>query len=188
MVLVIDNYDSFTYNLVQLIGRITPEWKVFRNDQITETEIRELAPERILISPGPGWPKDAGITKNTIKTFGPEIPVLGVCLGHQALAEVYGAHLMHAKELLHGKTSLISHDAKGVFQNLPQNFEATRYHSITVNPETVPDCLEVSAHADDGTIMGLRHKELPIEGVQFHPESILTNTGYQMIKNWVDND
>ncbi len=188
MVLVIDNYDSFTYNLVQLVGRITPDCRVFRNDKITLEEIGDLAPRRILISPGPGWPKDAGITKSVIEKFGPSVPIFGVCLGHQAMAEVYGSELMHAPELLHGKTSLISHDGKGVFKNLPQNFEATRYHSIAVNEKTVGSDLEITAHSDDGIIQGLRHKQFPVEGVQFHPESILTKTGYQIIKNWIDDD
>lgn len=184
-ILVIDNYDSFTYNLVQLLGRFDQYLVVKRNDEITENEIAELKPDKILISPGPGKPEDSKITLTAIEKFGNEIPVLGVCLGHQAIGIVYGGKVVKAPILMHGKTSLIKHDEKKIFQGIPQRFEATRYHSLIVDRETLPDSLEVSAETDEGTIMGLRHKNFPVEGIQFHPESILTNEGYNIIKNWL---
>lgn len=185
MILIIDNYDSFTYNLVHLIAAHTTEYRVVRNDAITPDEIRKKRPERILISPGPGRPEQAGITETVIQQFGAEIPILGVCLGHQAIGRVYGGKVIHAPTLMHGKTSEILHDDKGVFEGLPQNFTATRYHSLVLDPESVPDSLEITARTSDGVIMGLRHHEHPVEGIQFHPESILTETGPKIIANWL---
>ena len=185
MILIIDNYDSFTYNLVHLVAAHTSDYRVVRNDAITVEQIRELAPERILISPGPGRPEHAGITEEVVRQFGPDIPILGVCLGLQAIGHVYGADVIHAPELMHGKTSEISHDSRGVFERLPADFTATRYHSLVLDPETIPESLEVTARTSDQVIMGLRHKEYPVEGIQFHPESILTETGPQIIANWI---
>ena len=184
-ILVIDNYDSFTYNLVQLLGRFDHELVIKRNDEITESEISELKPDKILISPGPGKPEDSKITLTAIEKFGSKIPVLGVCLGHQAIGIVFGGKVIKAKVLMHGKTSLIKHDGKKIFNGIPQEFEATRYHSLIVDKETLPDSLEISAETNEGTIMGIRHKNFPVEGIQFHPESILTNEGYNIIKNWL---
>ncbi len=184
-ILVIDNYDSFTYNLVQLLGRFDQELIVKRNDEITENEIAEMKPNKILISPGPGKPEDSNITLTAIEKFGKEIPVLGVCLGHQAIGIVFGGKVIKAPILMHGKISLIKHDGKTIFKNIPQNFEATRYHSLIIDKETISDSLEISAETSEGTIMGVRHKQFPIEGIQFHPESILTNEGYNLIKNWL---
>ncbi len=184
-ILVIDNYDSFTYNLVQLLGRFNHELIVKRNDEITESEITNMRPDKILISPGPGKPEDSKITLTAIEKFGKEIPLLGVCLGHQAIGIVFGGKVIKASVLMHGKISLIKHDGKTIFEEIPQEFEATRYHSLIVERETLPDSLEISAETSGGTIMGLRHKEFPIEGIQFHPESILTNEGYNLIKNWL---
>jgi anthranilate synthase/aminodeoxychorismate synthase-like glutamine amidotransferase len=184
-ILVIDNYDSFTYNLVQLLGRFDQELVVKRNDEITENEITELKPDKILISPGPGRPEDTKITLTAIEKFGKDIPVLGVCLGHQAIGTVYGGKVVKAPVLMHGKTSLIKHDGKKMFMGIPQEFEATRYHSLIVDRETLPDSLEITAETGEGVIMGIRHKEFPVEGIQFHPESILTNEGYNIIKNWL---
>ncbi len=184
-ILVIDNYDSFTYNLVQLLGRFEHELVVKRNDEITEAGISELKPDKILISPGPGKPEDSKISLTAIEKFGKDIPVLGVCLGHQAIGTVYGGKVVRAQILMHGKTSLIKHDAKKIFNGIPQEFEATRYHSLIVDRETLPDLLEVTAETKEGTIMGIRHKSFPVEGIQFHPESILTNEGYNIIKNWL---
>ncbi|TVR17265.1 MAG: aminodeoxychorismate/anthranilate synthase component II [Balneolaceae bacterium] len=185
MILIIDNYDSFTYNLVHIVGSVTEDYKVVRNDAITIEEIREANPEKILISPGPGRPEDAGITEEIIRVLGPEIPILGVCLGHQAIGQVFGARVVHAPSLMHGKTSEIVHDGKTVFQGVDENFTATRYHSLALQPDSVPDQLEVSAKTEDGVIMGVRHKEFPIEGIQFHPESILTVEGPKIVKNWL---
>jgi anthranilate synthase/aminodeoxychorismate synthase-like glutamine amidotransferase len=184
-ILVIDNYDSFTYNLVQLLGKFDQELVVKRNDEITESEISELKPDKILISPGPGRPEDTKVTLTAIEKFGKDIPLLGVCLGHQAIGIVYGGKVVKAPILMHGKTSLIKHDGKKIFKGIPQGFEATRYHSLIVDRETLPDSLEVSAETDEGTIMGIRHKNFPVEGIQFHPESILTNEGYNIIRNWL---
>ncbi len=186
MILVIDNYDSFTYNLVHLIGARTTDIQVVRNDALSVEEVRDLAPSGILISPGPGRPADAGITEETIATLGRTTPVLGVCLGHQAIGEVFGGHVVHAPSLMHGKTSIIHHDGRTVFQNLPASFSATRYHSLVVQRETLPDELEISAETDDGIVMGLRHREYPIEGIQFHPESVLTPEGPKLLANWLD--
>jgi len=191
MIFLLDNYDSFTYNLVQRIGEIDPqaEIRVERNDQISLEEIAELKPERIIISPGPCTPAEAGISRDVIRRFGPELPVLGVCLGHQSLADVYGAQVVRAERLMHGKTSEVSHDGEGVFAGLPNPFTATRYHSLIVPRESVPDCLEVTAWvADDGhgfEIMGLQHREYPVHGVQFHPESFLTEKGYDPLRNFL---
>ncbi|MCC5940657.1 MAG: aminodeoxychorismate/anthranilate synthase component II [Balneolaceae bacterium] len=185
MILIIDNYDSFNYNLVHIVGSVTEDYKVVRNDAITIEEIRELKPEKILISPGPGRPEDAGITEEIIRLLGPEIPILGVCLGHQAIGQVFGARVVHAPSLMHGKTSEIVHDGKTVFQGVDENFTATRYHSLALQPDSVSDQLEVSAKTADGVIMGVRHKEFPIEGIQFHPESILTVEGPKIVKNWL---
>ena len=185
MILIIDNYDSFTYNLVHIVGSVTDRYKVVRNDAITIDEIRELNPDKILISPGPGRPEDAGITEEVIRELGPEIPIMGVCLGHQAIGQVFGAKVVYAPSLMHGKTSQILHDGKTLFENIEENFTATRYHSLVLQPETVPDFLEVSAKTADGVIMGVRHREFPIEGIQFHPESILTVEGPKIVKNWL---
>jgi anthranilate synthase component 2 len=185
MILILDNYDSFTYNLVHLIASTGCDYEVWRNDKITVSEVMKKQPQGILISPGPGRPEDAGITNELIREAGKTIPVLGVCLGHQAIGQVFGATVTHAPKLMHGKTSPISHDGKSVFENLPVPFLATRYHSLVLDPETIPDELEISAHSNDDVIQGVRHKTLPIEGIQFHPESILTKEGPGIIKNWV---
>ena len=185
MILIIDNYDSFTYNLVHIVGSVTDDYMVVRNDAITIDEIRELNPDKILISPGPGRPEDAGITEQVIRELGPEFPILGVCLGHQAIGQVFGAKVVHAPSLMHGKTSLIQHDGKSVFQDVEDDFVATRYHSLALEPASVPAELEVSAQTADGVIMGVRHRQFPIEGIQFHPESILTTEGPKIVKNWL---
>jgi len=184
-ILVIDNYDSFTYNLVQLLGRFNHALIVKRNDEINESEISEMKPDKILISPGPGKPENSKITLTAIEKFGKKIPLLGVCLGLQAMGIVFGGKVVKAPILMHGKISLIKHDGKTIFKEIPQEFEATRYHSLIVERENLPSSLEISAETSEGTIMGLRHKEFPIEGIQFHPESILTNEGYNIIKNWL---
>lgn len=186
MLLVIDNYDSFTYNLVQYFGELGSTLKVYRNDEITLEEIRALAPAKICISPGPCTPKEAGISSDVIRTFGPEIPLLGVCLGHQCIGDVFGGDVVRAERLMHGKTSPILHQNVGVFRGLSNPFEATRYHSLIVKRETFPDCLEIIAETAEGEIMGLRHRTLPIHGVQFHPESILTSEGKQLLQNFLD--
>ncbi len=186
MLLVIDNYDSFTYNLVQYFGELGSTLKVYRNDEITLEEIRALAPEKICISPGPCTPKEAGISSDVIRTFGAEIPLLGVCLGHQCIGDVFGGDVVRAERLMHGKTSPILHQNVGVFRGLSNPFEATRYHSLIVKRETFPDCLEIIAETAEGEIMGLRHRTLPIHGVQFHPESILTSEGKQLLQNFLD--
>ncbi|MCA9034993.1 MAG: aminodeoxychorismate/anthranilate synthase component II [Planctomycetaceae bacterium] len=191
MIFLLDNYDSFTYNLVQRIGEIDPsvEVRVERNDQTSVEQIEALNPERIIISPGPCSPAEAGLSRDLIAHFGPKLPVLGVCLGHQCLADVYGAKVVRADRLMHGKTSMISHSGKGVFANLPNPFLATRYHSLIVPKETVPDCLEITAWVDDEghsfEVMGLQHREYPVFGVQFHPESFLTEDGYSLLGNFL---
>ena len=185
MLLVIDNYDSFTYNLVQYFGELGADLLVRRNDEITPEEIAALRPERICISPGPGTPEDAGVSNEVIRRFGPEIPLLGVCLGHQCIGQVFGAEVVRAGRLMHGKTSPIHHDGRGVFAGLPEPFEATRYHSLVLRPESVPEVLEVTARTAEGEIMGVRHRELPIHGVQFHPESILTRDGKALLANFL---
>ena len=186
MILVIDNYDSFTYNIVQELGELGAELTVYRNDKITVEDIRALAPDRIVISPGPGYPVDAGISLDLIRELGPEIPLLGVCLGHQAIGEAYGGVVVHAPELMHGKTSMIYHEGDTILHDIPNPFEATRYHSLIVAEETLPDCLLVTARAASGEIMGIRHKVYPVIGVQFHPESILTRYGMQMLGNFLE--
>jgi len=185
MLLMIDNYDSFTYNLVQYFGELGADVRVVRNDQITLEEIEKLAPEKIVISPGPCSPAEAGISVATIKHFAGKLPILGVCLGHQSIGAAFGGKIIRAKQLMHGKTSPIQHSNVGVFRGLPQPFTATRYHSLAIERESCPDCLEVTAWTEDGEIMGVRHKTLAIEGVQFHPESILTEGGHHMLKNFL---
>lgn len=185
MILVIDNYDSFTYNIVQELGELGAELTVYRNDKITVDEIRALAPERIVISPGPGFPVDAGVSLAVIRQLGREIPLLGVCLGHQAIGEAYGGLVVHAPELMHGKTSMIYHDGDTILGDIPNPFEATRYHSLIVDEATLPDCLQITARAATGEIMGLRHKQHPVIGLQFHPESILTGYGLQILGNFM---
>jgi para-aminobenzoate synthetase component II len=185
MILVIDNYDSFTFNLVQYLGSMGHELKVFRNDAISVAEVGRLAPERIVISPGPGRPENSGIIIQTIKEYSGKIPILGVCLGHQAIGAAFGGEVVSAPQIMHGKTSDIFHDGRTIFRDIPSPFRATRYHSLVVAPESLPDCLEVSAKTSDGIIMGLRHRQMVVEGVQFHPESILTDTGMKMLYNFV---
>ena len=186
MILMIDNYDSFTYNLVQYLGVLGSEVEVHRNDKITLDEIESMKPERIVISPGPGTPQSAGITISMIERFHPKVPILGVCLGHQAIGAAFGGRVLHAARIMHGKTSEISHDSKGVFRDLPDPITATRYHSLAVERESLPACLEVSAEAEDGEIMGLRHRQYPVEGIQFHPESILTKEGMNILRNFLN--
>ena len=185
MILVIDNYDSFTYNLVQYFGELGTELTVRRNDKVGLDEVEKLRPERICISPGPGTPLDAGISNELIRQFGPRIPILGVCLGHQCIGHVFGGEIVRAPRLMHGKTSPILHEGDGVFHGLPNPFEATRYHSLIVRRETFPGELEILAETSDGEIMGLRHRRFPIHGVQFHPESILTEEGKRLLTNFL---
>ena len=185
MLLVIDNYDSFTYNLVQYFGELGADPQVKRNDAITPDEVENMKPQKIVISPGPGRPEEAGISMELIRKFGGKIPILGVCLGHQCMGEVYGGKVVRAGRLMHGKTSPIQHDGKGVFQGLPNPFEATRYHSLIVEKNSVPSCLEVCAETAEGEIMGLRHREYPVHGVQFHPESILSKEGKDLLANFL---
>ena len=185
-VVVIDNYDSFVYILVQYLGELGADLHIHRHDEITIDEIRELEPSGILISPGPGTPEDAGISMQVIEDLGPTTPVLGVCLGHQCIGQVFGANVGRAPTVMHGKTSTVSHSGEGVFTGLESSLTVTRYHSLIVEPDSIPDSLEVTATSEDGVIMGLRHREHPIEGVQFHPESVLTDSGHQMLKNFMD--
>jgi anthranilate synthase/aminodeoxychorismate synthase-like glutamine amidotransferase len=185
MILMIDNYDSFTYNLVQYLGELGADVQVYRNDQISVAEIERLTPEKIVISPGPCTPREAGVSCDVIGRFAGRVPILGVCLGHQCIGEVFGGDIVRAPALFHGKTSMIYHDGKSVFHGLPRPFEATRYHSLVIRRETLPGCLELSAETDDGVIMGVRHRELAIEGVQFHPESILTREGKKLLANFL---
>lgn len=185
MILVVDNYDSFTYNLVQYLGELGAQIEVHRNDQITLDEIERMAPERIVISPGPKTPSEAGICLDVIQNFSGRVPILGVCLGHQAIGQAFGGKVIRAPEIMHGKTSLISHDGKTVFAGLPNPFPATRYHSLIVERAGLPACLAVSATSPDGLIMGLRHRKLKVEGVQFHPESVLTDSGKQLLANFL---
>ena len=185
-VLVIDNYDSFVYNLVQYLGELGAEPIVHRHDAITIDEMDAIAPDAVLISPGPGRPSDAGRSNEAIRHFGERgVPVLGVCLGHQCIGQLYGGRVVRADQVMHGKTSMIRHSGDGLFAGLPDPFEATRYHSLVVDRDSVPDVLEVTAESDDGLVMGLRHRELPIEGVQFHPESILTEAGHDLMRNFL---
>ena len=185
MILVVDNYDSFTYNLVQYLGELGAELEVRRNDQMTLDEIERLDPERIVISPGPKTPSEAGICLDVIHAFSGRIPILGVCLGHQAIGQAFGGKVIRAPEIMHGKTSSICHDGKTIFSGLPNPFLATRYHSLIVERESLPGCLAVSATSPDGLIMGFRHKEMKVEGVQFHPESVLTDSGKQLLANFL---
>ncbi|QMV42274.1 aminodeoxychorismate/anthranilate synthase component II [Cohnella cholangitidis] len=185
MILVIDNYDSFTYNLVQYLGELGEEIVVHRNDEIDLDGIAKLAPDHILISPGPCTPNEAGISLALLERFKGEIPIFGVCLGHQAIGQAFGGDVIRADQLMHGKTSEIKHDGRTVFEGLPSPFTATRYHSLIVKRDTLPDCLEISAETEDGLIMGLRHKEYAVEGVQFHPESIMTDNGLKILRNFL---
>ena len=190
MILMVDNYDSFTYNVVQYLAELKADVHVYRNDQITIAEIEQLAPEKIVISPGPCTPNEAGISVEAIKYFAGKIPILGICLGHQSIGQAFGGEIVRAKQVMHGKTSMIHHNRSGVFANLSNPYEATRYHSLVINQNTLPDCLEVTAWTqnDDGSIdeiMGVRHKQLAVEGVQFHPESILTQHGHDLLENFL---
>ena len=186
MLLMIDNYDSFTYNLVQYLGELgQQDLKVYRNNKITIPQIEKMRPERIVISPGPGTPRDAGISIDVIRHFAGKVPILGVCLGHQSIGEAFGGEVIRASYLMHGKTSMINHDNKTIFSGLPNLFEATRYHSLIIKRETLPQQLEVTAWTDDGVIMGVRHKQFKVEGVQFHPESILTGVGKDLLRNFL---
>lgn len=184
-VLVIDNYDSFTYNLVHLFGEFTDDIKVYRNDKIKIDEIKSINPDKIVISPGPGRPSDAGISCEVVKHFGQDIPLLGVCLGHQSIGEVFGGKVVNAPELMHGKTSKVFHDGTGMFKNVENGFQAGRYHSLVLEPESLPEVLEVTCKTESGIIMGVKHKKYPVEGIQFHPESVLTPAGKLLIHNWL---
>jgi anthranilate synthase/aminodeoxychorismate synthase-like glutamine amidotransferase len=188
MIVIIDNYDSFTYNIVQTIGGFGGVMEIFRNDQVDVAHIASLDPERILISPGPCTPSKAGISIEAIKYFAGKVPILGVCLGHQSVGEAFGGKTVRAGRLMHGKTSPVKHDGKGVFTSLPSPFDAMRYHSLVIDRETLPECLEITAVTDLDELMGVRHKTLPIEGVQFHPESIMTPDGVQLLKNFISPD
>lgn len=186
MILMLDNYDSFTYNLVQYLGELGADLQVYRNDKIALEAIVALKPAKIVISPGPCTPEKAGISIDVIKEFAGQVPILGVCLGHQSIGVAFGGQVTRGDYPVHGKTSMVKHDGKTIFSGIENPFEATRYHSLIVDRETLPEALEVSAETEDGVIMGMRHRELPIEGVQFHPESILTGAGMQLLKNWLD--
>jgi anthranilate synthase/aminodeoxychorismate synthase-like glutamine amidotransferase len=186
MILVIDNYDSFTFNLVQYLGELGAEMQVFRNDKITVADAVALKPEKVLVSPGPCTPKEAGVSRDIIREFGPRLPVLGVCLGHQSIGDVYGGRVVRADRLMHGKTSPMLHEGKSVFKGLPSPFDATRYHSLIIERETLPDCLEITAWTEENEIMGVQHREHPVHGVQFHPESILTVEGKKLLQNFLD--
>ena len=186
MILMIDNYDSFTYNLVQYLGELGEDLKVYRNDKLAISDIRRIKPSHIVISPGPGQPKDAGISEAIIREFSGKIPILGVCLGHQAIGEVYGGDIVRAEHLMHGKTSLIYHNGKTIFKGIPNPFAATRYHSLLVKRSTFPKCLEIIAQTKEKEIMGLKHKKFPVWGVQFHPESILTIEGKKILANFLN--
>lgn len=186
MLLMLDNYDSFTYNLVQYFGELGEDVRVYRNDEIALDEVAALQPARIVVSPGPCTPNEAGVSVPLISRFAGQIPILGVCLGHQSIGQAYGARIVHAKRLMHGKVSAIAHTGGGVFRGLPRPFQATRYHSLVIERETLPACLEITAWTDDGEIMGVRHRTQPVEGVQFHPEAILTEHGHQLLKNFLE--
>jgi anthranilate synthase component 2 len=185
MLLMIDNYDSFTYNLVQYFGELGEEVMVFRNDEITSDEVERLKPERIVISPGPCTPNEAGISVSLIEHYSDRVPILGVCLGHQSIGQAFGGKIIHARQLMHGKTSPVFHKGTGVFRDLPNPFTATRYHSLVIERESLPEGLEITAWTEDGEIMGVRHKTLPVEGLQFHPESILTEYGHRLLENFL---
>ena len=186
MILLIDNYDSFTYNLAQMLEQMDIEVKVFRNDQIDIEQIEALNPSALMVSPGPGTPDDSGISITAIQNLGPKIPIFGVCLGHQAIAAVFGARVVRADRIMHGKTSMIYHDGDSIYENLPNPFEAVRYHSLMVAKDSLPNCLEISSWTEEGEIMGLRHNQYRIEGVQFHPESILTESGPRLVQNFLN--
>jgi anthranilate synthase/aminodeoxychorismate synthase-like glutamine amidotransferase len=186
MLLMIDNYDSFTYNLVQYLGELGQDIRVFRNDRVTPEEVEGLAPEFIVISPGPGTPRDAGVSVEMVRHFAGKTPILGVCLGHQAVGEAFGGKIVRAGRLMHGKTSPIRHDGKGIYRGIENPFVATRYHSLILNNESMPDCLELSAWTEEGEIMGVRHREHLVEGIQFHPESILTRAGKDLLRNFLN--
>lgn len=186
MLLMIDNYDSFTYNLVQYFGELGEEVVVFRNDEITPDEVARLKPAHIVISPGPCTPNEAGVSVPMIERYSGQIPILGVCLGHQSIGQAFGGKIVHARQLMHGKTSPIFHSNTGAFRDLPNPFTATRYHSLVIERDSLPDCLEITAWTEDGEIMGIRHKTLTIEGVQFHPESILTEHGHKLLENFLE--
>jgi len=188
MLLMIDNYDSFTYNLVQYLGELGQDVLVYRNDEIDLAKVAKLKPDHIVISPGPCTPNEAGISVPLIKEFAGRIPLLGVCLGHQSIGQAFGGNIVHAKQLMHGKTSLIYHNDIGVFKGLPNPYTATRYHSLVIEKESLPDCLEITAWTEDGEIMGVRHKTLAVEGVQFHPESILTEYGHELLNNFLKSN
>ncbi|NMG77412.1 aminodeoxychorismate/anthranilate synthase component II [Aromatoleum diolicum] len=188
MLLMIDNYDSFTYNLVQYFGELGAQVKVYRNDEITLEQIALMKPDQLVISPGPCTPTEAGISVPAIREFAGKLPILGVCLGHQSIGAAFGGRIVHAKRLMHGKTSPVFHEGQGVFRGLPNPVTCTRYHSLAIERESLPDCLEVTAWTDDGEIMGVRHKTLAVEGVQFHPESILTEHGHALLKNFLDQN
>ena len=185
MLLMIDNYDSFTFNLVQYFGELGAEVKVVRNDELDVAEVEALAPSHVVLSPGPCTPNEAGITLQTIERLAGRVPILGVCLGHQAIGQAFGGKVVRAKQVMHGKVSRIAHDGRGVFSQIQNHFTATRYHSLVVEQASLPDCLEVSARSEDGEIMGLRHRKLPVEGVQFHPEALLTEHGHKMLENFI---
>jgi len=186
MILLIDNYDSFTYNLYQYLCELGADVRVERNDKISLEEIEEMNPQGIVVSPGPCTPREAGISGEVVKKFGEKLPVLGVCLGHQTIGYAYGGVVERAPEIMHGKTSMVHHDGKGLYEGLPNPFEAIRYHSLMVNPDTLPDFLEVTSRTEDGIVMGVRHKSLPVEGVQFHPESIMTRVGHDLLRNYLN--
>ena len=186
MLLMIDNYDSFTFNLVQYFGELGAEVKVIRNDELTLSEVEALAPSHVVISPGPCTPNEAGITLELIERLAGRVPILGVCLGHQAIGQAFGGKVVRARRVMHGKTSRIRHDRQGIFESIENDFVATRYHSLVVERETLPDCLAVTAQSEDGEIMGLRHRGLAVEGVQFHPEALLTEHGHKMLQNFIE--
>ena len=188
MLLMIDNYDSFTFNLVQYFGELGAEVKVVRNDELSVEEIDALRPSHVVLSPGPCTPNEAGVTLRTIERLAGRVPILGVCLGHQAIGQAFGGKVVRAKQVMHGKVSRIAHDGRGVFSNIENRFVATRYHSLVVERESLPACLEVTAESEDGEIMGLRHKSAPVEGVQFHPEALLTEHGHQLLKNFIQGE
>ena len=185
MILIIDNYDSFTYNLVQYFGELKQRLQVFRNDKITIEQIKKMNPKQIVISPGPGRPEDAGVSVDIIKKLSQQVPTLGVCLGHQCIGYAFGGNIIQAKKLMHGKTSMVEHDRRDLFQSVPNPFEATRYHSLVIERKSLPDCLQITAWTKDKEIMGVRHKSFPLWGVQFHPESILTKSGFKILKNFL---
>jgi anthranilate synthase/aminodeoxychorismate synthase-like glutamine amidotransferase len=185
MIVMIDNYDSFTYNLVQYLGEMGQELRVYRNDEVSVEEVADAGADHLIVSPGPCTPNEAGVSVPLIRALAGRVPILGVCLGHQSIGQAFGGEVVRAGRLMHGKTSMILHDGRGVFRSLPNPFEATRYHSLLVRRETLPDCLEVSAETGEGEIMGLRHKALPVEGVQFHPESVLTTCGKDLLRNFI---